>query len=163
MKRKQVVANIYAGIEMTKHPDLLKPDLTRRVRHSSAGVSGHVEAQTQQCLSALGPRSRAKEAPLWLMQKWSGWDPQNSCLCCECEVGTSLADWEILARGPSSGSRRGRTALHVSHLWGKPQGVARGSEKPAPETFHFSWARRRQGRERLMRKPECMLRVLLPR
>lgn len=24
---------------------------------------------------------------------------QNSSLCCECKVGTSLADWQILARG----------------------------------------------------------------
>lgn len=150
---------------MTKYPDLLKPDLTRHVRHSSAGVSGHAEAETRQRLSAFWPRSRAKEGALMTHTKkgLGVGSTQNSSLCCECKVGTSLADWQILARGLSSVSGRGRMALHVSHLWGKPQGVARGSQKPAPETFHFSWARRRRGRERLVRKPDCMLRVVLLR
>lgn len=76
---------------------------------------------------------------------------RSSSLCCEREVGTSLADWQIKASRLSSVSGRGRTVLHASHLWGKPQGVARGSQKPSPETFHFSRARRRRGRERLVR------------
>lgn len=59
---------------MTKYPDLLKPDFRRRVRHSSAGVSGHVQAQTRQCLSAFWPRSRAKEGAL-MTHQGLGWDP----------------------------------------------------------------------------------------
>lgn len=89
---------------------------------------------------------------------------RKSCLCCEREVGASLADWQICARRQSSVSGRGRTALHASYLWGKPQGVARGSQKPSPETFHFSWARLRRGkgeaREKARLHAGCFTQIL---
>lgn len=87
---------------------------------------------------------------------------QNSSLCCECVVCTSLAEWLIFGREPGSVTRRGRGwGGGVSLTFGeKPQGVARGSQKPAPETFHLSWARRRRGRERPEREPDCMFRAV---
>lgn len=98
------------------------------------------------------------------MEKGSWWDPRRILpFVANARSASLFADWQIVARGPSSVGGRGGTALHVSHLCGKPQGVARGSLKPTAETFHFGLARRRRGRERLVRKPGGMLRVVLLR
>lgn len=92
---------------MTKYPDLVKPALTRCLRQSSAGVLGHVAAQTRQFLTAFWPRSRAEEgAPMSHKKRFSGGiHSEFFPLLRTC--GLHISCWlVILGRGPRGGGRR---------------------------------------------------------
>lgn len=67
---------------------------------------GHVAAQARQCLAAFWPRSRVKEGARMSHIKKVVGPTQNSSLCHECVVCTSLADWQIFGRELGSVTRR---------------------------------------------------------